>query len=101
MRQKTITLVCDLGQETEAIKTVKIGYGRRFFDLDLCEKHFEEVDEFMTNLANHQPPAGRTRALPISEDTPADIRAWAVENGYDISHAGPIPREVRRAYAER
>ena len=34
----------------------------------------------------------------IKADT-ATIRAWAQANGYDVSNAGPIPADIRDAYA--
>ena len=36
--------------------------------------------------------------LPPVEPTSAEIRAWAVLNGYAISDRGRIPAELRRAY---
>lgn len=37
--------------------------------------------------------------LPAREPTPAELRAWARKNGYDVSDHGRVPRAVRQAYA--
>jgi len=37
--------------------------------------------------------------LPAREPTPAELRAWAREHGYDVSDHGRVPRAVREAYA--
>jgi hypothetical protein len=35
----------------------------------------------------------------VGAATPADIRAWATANGYEIGSRGRVPETVRRAYA--
>ena len=48
--------------------------------------------------------AGLASAEPLAppDPTPAEMRAWAAVNGYDVSDRGRIPADVRAAYlAER
>ncbi|MDN5893041.1 MAG: Lsr2 family protein [Nocardioides sp.] len=40
------------------------------------------------------------RPLPPREPTTAEIRAWAIENGYAVSDRGRVPGAVRAAYGE-
>lgn len=44
--------------------------------------------------------AGLASAEPLAlpDPTPAEVRAWAVVNGYDVSDRGRIPADVRAAY---
>ena len=42
--------------------------------------------------------AGRARGRGRSASDSADIRAWAKENGYEVSERGRISAEVRAAY---
>ncbi len=44
--------------------------------------------------------AGRARGRGRSASDSADIRAWAKENGYEVSERGRISAEVRAAYNE-
>jgi hypothetical protein len=34
----------------------------------------------------------------LAQVGPAEIRAWAAENGYEVSARGRVPAEVRAAY---
>ena len=46
-------------------------------------------------LAASLPIAGPVPAAPA---TPAEIRAWAVANGYEISPKGRIPKSIAAAF---
>lgn len=53
------------------------------------EKHMT-VDISTPNEAEAVPASGAP--------TPAQVRAWAVENGYDVGKRGRLPRSVFEAY---
>jgi hypothetical protein len=43
----------------------------------------------------------RGRKAAASKDNPADVRAWARDNGFDVPDRGRIPANVRAAYEGR
>jgi hypothetical protein len=52
-------------------------------------------DATADRLADSLPAAG---PLPTAPATPAEIRAWAVANGHEISPKGRIPQSIAAAF---
>lgn len=117
MGQKVI-LTCDLHNDnTEATETVQFSVGRDTYELELCDKHLTDFDDklapFVTSgrhvsggrsstAARKSAVAGRRqgkgrRTAPKSVDV-VSVRAWARENGYDVSSRGRIPGAILDAY---
>lgn len=111
-----VILSCDLdhdGPVDDGVMTVEFGYEGERYTIELCPAHLDEYHTWMQDYVNHGTPsgatrraikkvAGRRRAPATTADRPTDlaaIRAWARENGYQVSDRGRISAEIQGAYA--
>ena len=86
-----------------ADETVEFGIDGRAYEIDLSARHAEEfrrqVARFLEHAslvrAAHRRPSVRTLA---SRERSRQIRAWAEEQGLDVSERGRLPREVIQQY---
>ena len=89
-----------------ADETVEFGIDGRAYEIDLSARHAEEfrrqVARFLEHAslvrAAHRRPSARTLA---SRERSRQIRAWAEEQGLDISERGRLPREVIQQYDDK
>ncbi|SFP72312.1 Lsr2 protein [Amycolatopsis arida] len=107
MAQKVVVELIDDIDGTEAAETVEFGLDGVTYQIDLSEENAEELREALAQYIEHARRAGgRKRAAggrngqrtPIDREQNQAIRAWARENGYEISDRGRIPSEVVEAY---
>jgi hypothetical protein len=104
MAQKVnIVLVDDIDQ-TEAEETVSFGLDGKEYAIDLNTKNAGALrDALAPYVAHARAVSGRRRgsaaAKPTNGAAPAEIRAWARENGFDVPDRGRVSAEVREAYA--
>lgn len=111
MAQKVITTYVDdlTGEESAHIATHSILVDGAGVDIDLTDENYEKLLELL-NPYLHADGARRIRggAKPKGKRRPAAeksgsgdssaIRAWARENGYEVSERGRVPAAVREAY---
>jgi hypothetical protein len=108
MAQRVQVLLIDDLDGTEGAETVSFSLDGVSYEIDLSEKNAAKLrDDFATWVGNARKvgrggssSTGRssTRRSRGGNDTAA-IRAWAKENGYEVSERGRISREVMDAYA--
>ena len=105
MAQKVhIVLVDDLDQ-SDAEETVTFGLDGKEYAIDLNSDHAQKLRDALAPFVAHaRPVSGRGRrssgsAKAASGAAPAEIRAWARENGFDVPERGRVAAEVREAYA--
>jgi hypothetical protein len=103
MAQRVVqTLIDDLdgGEADESLGFVWEGIEYR---IDLSEKNADKFRKVMAPyLTSAQRIGGRTRrtktaAVPAVSNA-AEVRAWAIESGYQVPDRGRIPGDVRAAY---
>ena len=108
MAQKVnIVLVDDIDQ-SEADETVSFGLDGKEYAIDLNTKNASALrDALAPYVAHARSAGGRSRrsggggggsARSAGGPTPAEIRAWARENGFDVPERGRVSAEVRDAY---
>ena len=107
---------CDIcGKDADGSQKVAYGNGTRpaIYELDLCASDAKKLakaqDALVALLARGRKSAwsrqrfvsaGRPGAKRSStESDPAAIRAWAVQQGYEVSERGRISAALREAYA--
>jgi hypothetical protein len=108
MATKTEVIVsCDLDGKTAGVETVEIAINGKAMELELCEScKAKTVGKFMATVepvARTGASAGRIRAhqtRPRRSDA-VEVRAWLVENGFEVSSHGRISAEHRAAYESR
>ncbi len=105
-----VELIDDL-DESPAAETVTFALDGATYEIDLSEANAAQLRDALAPYLGHARRVGGRRtgvtrtsgssaARPsASGGNAAEIRAWARENGYDVSERGRVSAEVREAYA--
>jgi hypothetical protein len=98
-QQVNIVLVDDI-DGSAAEETVAFALDGKDYEIDLNTKNAQKLRDAMAPYVGHaRKAAGRRRAGRASNGpSPADIRAWARDNGFDVPDRGRVSTEVREAY---
>jgi Lsr2 len=105
MSRRTIVQLEDDLSGGEAAESVSFAIDGRSFEIDLSEQNADQLRQIFapyiaagrgTRLARGV--ARRLAAAASDEADPATIRAWAVEQGYEVSTRGRVSRDLREAY---
>jgi hypothetical protein len=99
MAQKvTIVLVDDI-DGGDAEETVSFALDGRDYEIDLSKKNAAKLRDVVAPYVGHARRAGgRKRGRTGAGPNPADIRAWARENGFTVPDRGRVSAQVRDAY---
>lgn len=106
MAQKVNIILVDDLDGSEANQTVAFGLDGSDYEIDLTDKHAEELREALAAYVGHARKVGRGRARSTSKPAPSSsssvdksaVREWAKENGMEVSERGRIPAPVQEAY---
>lgn len=102
-RSTKVITICDLHRgEVLAAGTVAIVINGEKHSLDVCADHMREVKRTVrpwTNKASHHVNGNGSRKPRRNPDA-AVIRAWAIDNGYELSERGRIPADISEAFAK-
>ncbi|WP_298045116.1 Lsr2 family protein [uncultured Citricoccus sp.] len=96
MAQKVKTVLVDDLTGDPATETVQFGVDGRHYELDLTKGNAKQLRTELKAFVR----AARPVAPPKPAQEAARIRAWAKENGYEVSARGRIHREVIEAYRQ-
>jgi hypothetical protein len=108
MAQKIQTLFIDDIDGGEAEGTVRFGLDGTEYEIDLSDKHKDELRTAMEKYVVHarklggqarRPARGASRRGSGAIDT-AKVREWAKAEGYDIKDRGRVPAELVAKYQE-
>ncbi|MFC8875594.1 histone-like nucleoid-structuring protein Lsr2 [Streptomyces ardesiacus] len=104
-----VILVDDLDEETsEGVERIEFTWRGTDYEVDLSPEHMAEYDEALAPLlkvARAKQGAGRKggrrTAKPKAEAAAETkkVRDWAKANGHEVPERGPVPKDVREAYA--
>lgn len=102
MARKTHVVLIDDVDGSEAVESVTFGLDGVSYEIDLSEEHASELRAALSPWASSaRRVAGRTRKASASKggsnETP-QIRAWAKDQGFEVSERGRISKEIRDAY---
>lgn len=99
MAQKVNIVLVDDIDGTEAAETVCFALDGREYEIDLSAKNAARLREVVAPYLGHARRAGGRRGRNRSGGpSPADIRAWARENGFAVPDRGRVSSQVREAY---
>ncbi len=103
-----VELIDDL-DESPAAETVSFAIDGVSYEIDLSEANAAKLRDALAPFLGHARRTGGRRggarsggsapAAKSSGTNAADIRAWARENGFEVSERGRVSAEVRSAYA--
>ena len=99
MAQKVNIVLVDDIDGSEAEETVSFALDGKEYEIDLSAKNAEKLrDAFAPYVGHARKAARRGRGGRSGGPSPADIRAWARDNGFDVPDRGRVSSEVRDAY---
>jgi hypothetical protein len=98
-QQVNIVLVDDI-DGSAAEETVSFALDGKEYEIDLSTKNAQKLRDALAPYLGHaRKAAGRRRGGRSGNGpSPADIRAWARDNGFDVPDRGRVSSEVREAY---
>jgi hypothetical protein len=102
MAQQVNSVLVDDIDGAPAEETVSFALDGKDYEIDLSAKNAAKLrDAFAPYIGHARKAAGRRRggARAASGPSPADIRAWARDNGFNVPDRGRVSSEVREAYA--
>lgn len=107
MAQKVNIILVDDLDGSEATQTVTFGLDGSDYEIDLSDKHAEELRDALAAYVGHARKVGKGRGRSTSKAASsssgstdkAAVREWAKENGFEVSERGRIPANVEEAYA--
>jgi hypothetical protein len=98
--QKVQVLLSDDIDGSEATQTVKFGWLGAEYEIDLNDKNYASFEKAVSKyLAVARRTGGRVRGKRSAPAVDmATVRAWAREQGYEVSDRGRVSGEVLEAY---
>lgn len=91
-----IDLVDDI-DGSSASERVMFGLDGHLYEVDLSEWRATALREALEVFVASARPTTPVRSDVV---TPAMLRSWAKENGFDVSARGQVPARIREAYDE-
>lgn len=99
MAQKVNIVLVDDIDGTDAVETVSFALDGRDYEIDLSKRNAERLREALALYVGHARRGGSRRGRTRSGGpSPADIRSWARENGFNVPDRGRVSANVREAY---
>ncbi|HEX4017711.1 MAG TPA: Lsr2 family protein [Frankiaceae bacterium] len=106
MAQRTIVFLEDDLAGGDAEETLSFGLDGRAYEIDLNTKNAAALRKALApyvagarKVSIRNGSAGRTaRASADSGPDAATLRAWALENGYEVNSRGRVSAAIREAY---
>lgn len=106
--QKVQVLIVDDLDGSEAHQVVAFGLDGTSYEIDLSNKHAEELRKALARYVEHARKSTAARSRPPRrgatgrrgrDGSEAAARQWAVENGYQVNPRGRVPNALRAQYA--
>jgi len=98
MAQKVSIVLVDDIDGTDAEETVSFALDGRDYEIDLNSKNAAKLRDALAPYVGHARRAGGRKRNRTGGPSPADIRAWARENGFDVPDRGRVSQQVKDAY---
>jgi len=104
MAKTTVVTLTDDLDGTKADRTISFGWSGTTYEIDLSKKNASALEKSLAPYleAAHKASRGgttsrRRASAPVKHDLSA-VRAWAKENGYEVSDRGRISSTIVDAY---
>ncbi|MGC5171284.1 histone-like nucleoid-structuring protein Lsr2 [Micromonospora sp. DT81.3] len=104
MAKKTITTYIDDIDGSDADGTVTFSFDSKLYEIDLSSKNRKKLVDALEPFIKAARSAGGSRrstsssARGASRTDLASVRAWARDNGHEVSERGRVPASVIEAY---
>jgi hypothetical protein len=107
MAQRTLVILEDDYDGSEADETVSFALEGVEYEIDLSSANAESLRAALAPWVAHARRIGGRRRrsaakAPASDgaSSTSDIRAWALDQGYEVSSRGRVSSEIREAYEQ-
>lgn len=103
MASKTIIVLQDDTDGSEASETIAFGIDGATYTIDLNEKHAKQLRSSLEKYAakgrkvSGRRSSGRGRAR-IDRDQVSGMRSWLQEHGHDVKDRGRVPAKLQELY---
>ncbi|WP_162584024.1 histone-like nucleoid-structuring protein Lsr2 [Variovorax sp. PBS-H4] len=105
----SVQLIDDIDGSSEAAETIEFALDGAHFEIDLTQANADKLRKALTKyidagrrVKNTDRPTRRAvRGQGRSREEVAQIRAWAVDAGYQIADRGRLSQSVLEAYDAR
>ena len=100
---KSVVIVDDIDQSSNA-QTVTFAFDGQHYEIDLSKRNRQALEKALKpyiqagRRASGTVRASRPRRAPAQKHDLAAIRAWAREQGHEVSDRGRIPQSVIQEY---
>ena len=102
MASKTITMLTDDIDGSEATETVRFGLDGKSFEIDLSKSHAKKLRSDIERYIKSGRKTGGRRtsrtASPSDRNKLRDMRTWAKAQGMQVSERGRVSATVQEAY---
>lgn len=101
MAQKVNIVLIDDFDGSEAEETVLFGLDGKEYAIDLNAENAAKLRDVLAPYIGHARKGGGRRGRRGTLNggaSPAEIRVWARENGWNVPERGRVSTEVREAY---
>lgn len=105
MAQRTIVFLEDDLGGGDADETLGFGLDGRAYEIDLSKKNASALRKALApyvaaarKVSSRSGSARAARAGADSGPDAATLRAWAIENGYEVNSRGRVSAAIREAY---
>ncbi|MEU8899293.1 Lsr2 family protein [Nocardia sp. NPDC048505] len=105
-RKVVVTLVDDFDGTSPAEETVSFAVDGVAYEMDLSTLNAKQLRALFEQWVPHARKVGRSgraksteKRSVVDREQTAAIRAWAREQGHEVSSRGRIPAELASAYA--
>lgn len=105
-KKRTIVELLDDFDGTPGATTVEFAFEGIQYEIELTQEHLEEMREYLAPyIENGRKASGgrstrkaRPARRPVPKADTSAIRAWAAEQGIEVSRSGRIPAAVVEQY---
>lgn len=102
MAQRVQVILIDDIDGGDATETVNFALDNVQYEIDLSAQNAAQLRQDLDTWVNagRRVSSRRGSAARARSNDSAKVRAWAKDNGYDVSERGRISAEIREAYAQ-
>jgi hypothetical protein len=103
MASKTLIVLQDDTDGSEASETIAFGIDGAAYEIDLNEKHAKQLRSSLEKYVSKGRKVGGRRSsgrrhARIDKEQSSGIRAWLQEHGHEVSSRGRIPAKLQEMY---
>lgn len=103
MAKKTFTHILDDIDGSEDAESLTFSYNNKSYEIDLSSKNKKKLEDALAPYIQAARSTGGARrssgsSRGASRNDLAAVRAWAKDNGHDVSERGRVPVSVLDAY---